>query len=186
MSVKKIPASTAEVLIRPVWVRAVITAVFAAFTIFWQEDTLTLLKFSLAAFFVLGATAVWDYAKNVDVVPDSARGPLALGAVVWVLSGVAAVFVDTTLTAAIVAAVGFLGMGLAELVGGLRSRKEFVPSRDHILLGAVGTATGLGLVVGMQLDPHGVLGVAGTGVIVMAVLLCISGAGLVHDAKRKA
>ena len=163
--------------------RGIITLAFAVFTTFWQHDTLTLLKISLAAFFVLGATAVWDYAK-LEVVPDSLRGMLATGAALWVISGVAAVFVGGTTAAAVVAAVGVLGMGLAELVGGLRSRGEFVPARDHILLGAVGTLTGASLLVGSQLDPHGILGISGMGVIVMAVLLLISGAGLVHDSKK--
>lgn len=163
--------------------RGIITLAFAVFTIFWQEDTLTLLRFSLAAFFVLGATAVWDYAK-LSVVPDSLRGALAVGAAVWVVSGVAAIFVGGTTAAAVVAALGFLGMGLAELVGGLRSRRQFVPARDHILLGVIGTLTGASLLVGSQLDPHGILGISGMGVIVMAVLLMISGAGLIHDSKR--
>lgn len=183
MSVKKIPAQTAQELIRPVWMRGLITLAFAIFTTFWQDDTLTLLKISLAAFFVLGATAVWDYAK-LEVVPDSLRGMLAVGASVWVLSGVAAVFVGTDTAAAVVAAVGFLGMGLAELVGGVRARNEFVPSRDHILLGGVGVLTGVSLMVGSQLDPHGILGISGMGVIVMAVLLLISGGGLIHDSKK--
>lgn len=183
VSVKKIPAPTAQDLIRPVWMRGLITLAFAIFTTFWQDDTLTLLKISLAAFFVLGATAVWDYAK-LEVVPDSLRGMLAVGASVWVLSGVAAVFVGGNTAAAVVAAVGFLGMGVAELVGGLRSREEFVPARDHIILGAVGTITGVSLMVGSQLDPHGILGISGMGVIVMAVLLLISGGGLVHDSKK--
>lgn len=163
--------------------RGIVTLAFAVFTTFWQEDTLTLLRVALAAFFVLGATAVWDYAK-LAVVPDSLRGALAVGAAVWVVSGVAAVFVGGTTAAAVVAALGFLGMGLAELVGGLRSRRQFVPARDHILLGAVGTLTGVSLLVGSQLDPHGILGISGMGVIVMAVLLMISGAGLIHDSKK--
>ena len=33
-------------------------------------------------------------------------------------------------------------------------------------------------------DVHGILGIAGMGVIIMAVLLMISGAGMVHDARR--
>lgn len=183
MSVKKIPASTAEELTRPVWLRAIITVAFAVVAIFWQQETVTLLKVSLAAFFVFGATAVWDYAK-VASVPQTLRGALALGAAAWVVSGVTVIFVSTTTAAAVVAAIGFGAMGLAELIGGLRARREFVPARDQIILGAVGVLTGLGLAVGLHLDAHGILGMAGTGVIIMAVLLLISGAGLLHDARR--
>ncbi|KUG59586.1 hypothetical protein [Nesterenkonia jeotgali] len=183
MSVQKIPAATAEELTRPVWLRAVITVVFAVIAIFWQEETVTLLKISIAGFFVLGATAIWDYAK-VEAVPNTLRGPLAMGAAAWVLSGVAVIFVNTATAAAVIAAIGFTAMGLAELVGGLRARNDFVPARDQIILGAVGVLTGLALAIGLQLDPHGILGLAGMGVTIMAVVLLISGAGLLHDVKR--
>ncbi|GAA3063716.1 MULTISPECIES: hypothetical protein [Actinomycetes] len=184
MPVKRIPAPTAEALIRPVWVRAVITAVFAAVTVFWQDETLTLLKVAVAGYFALGATAVWDYAKDEELVPATVRGPLALGAAAWVLSAVAVIFVGTTTAAAVIAGVGFVAMGVAELVAGIRGRGAFVPARDQLLLGAVGTLTGAALLVGMQLDVHGILGIAGMGVIIMAVLLMISGGGMVHDARR--
>ena len=49
MPVKRIPAPTADALIRPVWVRAVITTIFAVVTVFWQDETLTLLKEAVAA-----------------------------------------------------------------------------------------------------------------------------------------
>lgn len=184
VAVKRIPAPTAAALIRPVWVRAVITVLFAVVAIFVQDETLTLLKLALAGYFVIGASAVWDYAKDAEVVPDAVRGPLAFGAAVWILSGIAAVFVPSAGAAAVVAAIGFLGMGVAELVAGIRGRREFVPARDQMLLGGIGAATGLGLLAGMGLDVHGVLGTAGMGAVVMGVLLMISGAGMVHDARR--
>lgn len=180
---KKIPAATAEDLLRPVWIRAVLTVAFAVLAIFWQNESLALLKYSLAAFFVLGASAVWDYVKS-SVVPEKLRANLALGAALWGVSGIAAIFAPSTAAAAIIAAVGFFGMGVAELVGGLRVRAEFTPARDQVLLGGLGVLTGIGLGVGVSLDPHGVLGIAGTGVIVMAVLLLISAAGLTHDARK--
>lgn len=183
MSVKRIPAATAEELTRPVWLRAVITVIFAVVAIFWQGETVTLLKIAMAGYFVLGATAVWDYAK-VEAVPVTLRGPLAMGAAAWVLSGVAVIFVNTAAAAAVIAAIGFAAMGVAELVGGLRARHDFIPARDQIILGGVGVLTALGLAIGLQLDPHGILGVAGMGVVIMAVVLLISGAGLIHDAKR--
>lgn len=186
MPVQRIPAATAEQLARPVWLRAVVTALPALVTIFWQGETLLLLKIALAAYFVLAGTAIWDYAKDTVVVPDAVRGPLASGAALWVLVGVGVLFVPSATAGAVVAAAGFLGMGLAELIAGLRGRPDFVPARDLLVQGGVGTATGVGLLAGMQLDVHGILGIAGMGLVILAVLLMISGASMTHEARRAA
>lgn len=160
-----------------------ITAVFATFTIFWTDETLTLARIALAAFFVLCATAIWDYLKAEEV-PVAMRSAGALGAAAWVLSGIAAIFAGSAAVLAIIAGAGFLIMGVAELYGALKVRGEFVPARDHIIVGAVGILTGIGLFLGAGLDPHGILGISGMGVVVMAVLLLISAAGLTHEAKK--
>lgn len=139
-------------------------------------------RIALAAFFVVGATAIWDYVK-VQYVPERMRAAVALGAAVWVFSGIASIFAGSTAVLAIIAGVGFFVMGVTELYGGLRVRKEFVPARDHLILGVVGMLTGVGLFAGAGLDPHGVLGISGMGVVIMAVLLLISAAGLTHEAR---
>lgn len=163
--------------------RAVVTTVFAIFTIFWTTETMTVARIALAIFFILCATAVWDYVKT-EHVPPALTGAAALGAAAWVFSGIAALFATSTAALAITAGVGFLIMGVCELYGGLKVRAEFIPSRDHVILGVVGTLTGVGLFVGVGLDPHGILGISGTGVIIMAVLLLISAAGLTHESRK--
>lgn len=159
------------------------TTVFAVFTIFWIDDTMTVARIALAGFFILGATAVWDYIKT-EQVPPQLTGAAALGAAAWVFSGIAALFAASTAALAVIAGVGFLIMGACELYGGLKVRAEFVPSRDHVILGVVGILTGVGLFLGVGLDPHGILGISGTGVIIMAVLLLISAAGLSHESRK--
>jgi hypothetical protein len=179
----RIDPRTAAVLVRPSWMRAVVTAVFAAFTIFWTAETMTGARIALSAFFILCATAVWDYVKT-EQVPPALTGAAALGASSWVFAGIAALFAPSAAALAIIAGIGFLLMGACELYGGLKVRAEFVPSRDHVILGVVGVLTGVGLFLGAGLDPHGILGISGTGVIVMAVLLLISAAGLTHEARK--
>lgn len=174
---------TAAALVRPAWVRAGITAGFAAFTIFWTDDTMTMARIALAVFFILAATAVWDYVKTEEV-PPAMTGAMALGSAGWVFAGIAAVFATSTAALAIIAGIGFTLMGACELYGALKVRGEFLPSRDHVILGVVGILTGLGLFLGAGLDPHGILGISGTGVIIMAVLMGISAAGLTSDSRR--
>ncbi len=179
----RIQPQTAAALVRPAWVRTGVTAVFAAFTIFWTDDTMTVARIALAAFFILAATAVWDYVKTEEV-PPAMTGAMALGSATWVFAGIAAIFATSTAVLAIIAGIGFALMGACELYGALKVRTEFVPSRDHVILGVVGILTGIGLFLGAGLDPHGILGISGTGVIIMAVLLGISAAGLTHDSRR--
>ena len=183
MPVSHVDANTAADLLRPAWTRAVITAIFALFTVFTTDETMTLARIALAAFFILAATAIWDYVK-VEAVPASMRTSISLGAAVWIFSGIAAIFAATPSALAIMAGIGFFLMGVAEFVGAWRARAQFVPARDHLILGVVGMLTGLGLFLGAGLDPHGILGISGMGVVVMAVLLLISAAGLTHESKK--
>lgn len=181
--VARIDAETARDLMRPAWVRAVVTSIFALFAVFSTDETILLARIALAAFFILAATAVWDYVK-VEAVPAAFRGPVAVGAAVWIFAGIAAIFSQNTAMLAVVAGLGFTAMGAAELVGALKVRQDFVPARDHVILGVVGVLTGIGLFLGAGLDPHGILGISGMGVVVMAVLLMISAAGLTHEGRK--
>ncbi|MGO1549301.1 MAG: hypothetical protein ACTHWO_05730 [Nesterenkonia sp.] len=183
MPVAHVDAKTAAELLRPAWTRAVITAIFALFTVFTTDETMTMARIALAAFFVLAATAVWDYVK-VESVPVPMRTSISLGAAAWIFSGIVAIFAAGPTALAIIAGIGFFLMGVAEFIGAVRARPEFVPARDHLILGVVGMLTGLGLFLGAGLDPHGVLGISGMGVVVMAVLLLISAAGLTHESRR--
>lgn len=183
MPVQRIPADTARQLVRPAWLRGGITAAFALFTIFWTDETHSIAQWALAAFFVLGATAVWDYIK-ADAVPEKFRAAASVGLAVWWLFGVGVVFAGTSIALAIVAGIGFLGMGAAELTAALRVRGEFLPARDHIILGVIGILTAAGLFLGVGLDPHGILGISGMGVVVMAVVVLIQAGGFTSDMRR--
>lgn len=193
VAVTKIPAETARVLKRPTWARAVLAAVLGVFSLVWHGNEafvdlwggndLLVARIVLAAFFVLSASAVWEYAKQSPV-PDVLRGGLALGAASWLLLGAAIIFFTSSLAIGLLAGAAMTVMGVAELVGGLRTRKDFVPSRDHVLVGAVGTITGVVLLAWWDLDIHGVVGVAGMGAILIAVLLMIAAAGMRHEAQK--
>ncbi|WP_300342545.1 hypothetical protein [Nesterenkonia sp.] len=185
MPITRTDPRTAARLTRPAWTRAVITAAFALFTVFSTGETMTLARLALAAFFVLGAAALWEYVK-ADPVPAALRAAVSIGAVVWIVSGIAAVFAHSAAALAVIAGIGFLAVGAAELIGALKVRGSFVPARDHLILGPVGMLTGAGLFAGAGLDPHGILGISGMGVVIMAVLLLISAAGLSHEAKAEA
>lgn len=193
MSVTKVPAETAAALQRPVWLRAGFTAAFGAFATFWTgnyemaslwgDNAFFVGKIVLAAFFILTSSMVWEYGKNVNV-PEKLRASLAAGAALWAVSGIVIIFMGSSLAVGIAAGVGLLGMGALELLGGLKVRDEFVPARDHIIVGAVTALTGIALFIWNGPDFQAVAGTAGMGMILAAALLLISAAGLTHEARR--
>lgn len=195
MAVTKIPAETARQLLRPTWLRAGITTAFAFFTIiwhgnawfvdFWDGNDLTVARFVLAGFLGLAASMIWEYAKQ-EATPQVLQGALAVGAAAWLVAGVVIILVGSTTPVALAAGLAFLVLGVAELYAGLKLRAEFVPARDHVLLGAIGAATGIGLIAWWGLDIHGVIGIAGMGMILSAVLLLINAAGMTHEVRRSA
>lgn len=166
---------------KPILVRALIAAIFGLTTVFLQEPGLGVLKYGLAAYFVFSGSGLWEYLRR-DPVPEGMRGPLSIAAAVFMLGAIALLFAGTPFVAGLIAGIALIGSGLAEVVAWARYRRDFVPARDQLYTGAVGILSGVGLLVFLHLDPHGMLGIAGGGAIIIAVLLAISGFGFRHDA----
>jgi hypothetical protein len=177
----KAPVETAAIMWKPILVRALIAAIFGLTTVFLQEPGLGVLKYGLAAYFVFSGSGLWEYLRR-DPVPEGMRGPLSVAAAVLMLGAIALLFTGTPFVAGLIAAIALIGSGLAEVVAWARYRREFVPARDQLYTGAVGILSGIGLLLFLHLDPHGMLGIVGGGAIIIAVLLAISGFGFRHDA----
>jgi hypothetical protein len=177
----KAPVETAAIIWKPILVRALIAAIFGLTTVFLQEPGLGVLKYGLAAYFVFSGSGLWEYLRR-DPVPEAMRGPLSLAAAVFMVGAIALLFAGTPFIAGLIAAIALIGSGLAEVVAWARHRREFVPARDQLYTGTVGILSGIGLLVFLRLDPHGMLGIVGGGAIIIAVLLAISGFGFRHDA----
>jgi len=170
---------------KPILVRALIAAIFGLTTVFLQQPGLPVLKYGLAAYFVFSGSGLWEYLRR-DPVPERMRGPLSIAAAVFMLGAVVLLFAGTPFVAGLVGAIALLGAGTAELVAWARHRRGFVPARDQLYTGGVGILSGIGLLLFLHLDPHGMLGIVGGGAIVIAVLLAISGFGFRHDAGPEA
>ncbi|MFC7401680.1 hypothetical protein [Citricoccus sp. GCM10030269] len=185
MPAAKAPAETAEIMWKPILIRALIAAIFGLATVFLQEPGLPMLKYGLAAYFVFSGSGTWEYLRR-DPVPEKMRGPLSIAAALFMLSAVALLFAGTEFIAGLIAGIALIGVGIAELVAWAQHRTQFVPARDQLYTGAVGILSGVGLLLFLHLDAHGMLGIVGGGAIIIAVLLAISGFGFRHDAGRAA
>ncbi|MGM7669664.1 hypothetical protein [Microbacterium sp. A93] len=181
MSAVKAPIETAAIMWKPILIRALIAVIFGLTTVFLQEPGLGVLKYGLAAYFVFSGTGLWEYLRR-DPVPERMRGPLSIAAAVLMVGAIALLFAGSVFVAGIIAAVALIGSGAAELVAWARHRRDFVPARDQLYTGLVGALSGVGLLLFLNLDAHGLLGIVGGGAIIIAVVLAISGFGFRHDA----
>lgn len=163
--------------------RAATAAGFALLSIFWPAATNQVLAYALAAFMVISAKFLWDYA-SVPSAPKSVRGLYAAAAVAMILAGLVMAFRPETLVVAIAAATAWIVAGALEIVVFIRHRAEFVPFKDQLVTGFVSLGAGASLLMGLHLDAHGLLGLAGGGAIILAVFELISAFGLRHAAKE--
>ncbi len=163
--------------------RAVTAAAFALLSIFWPAATNQVLAYSLAAFMVLSAKFLWDYASAPSA-PKSVRRPYASAAAIMILAGLVMAFRPEAKVVAIAAASAWIIAGVLEIVVFIRHRADFVPFKDQLVTGFVSLGAGGALLMGLDLDAHGLLGLAGGGAIILAVFELISAFGLRHAAKE--
>ena len=163
--------------------RAATAAAFALVSIFWPAANNQVLAYSLAAFMVISAKFLWDYA-NAPSAPKPVRGLYAGAAVAMILAGLVMAFRPETLMVAIAGAAAWILAGALEIVVFIRHRTEFVPFKDQLVTGFVSLGAGASMLMGLHLDAHGLLGLAGGGAIILAVFVLISAFGLRHAAKE--
>lgn len=163
--------------------RAATAAGFALLSIFWPAATNQVLAYALAAFMVITAKFLWDYA-GAPSAPKSVRGLYAAAAAAMILAGLVMVLRPETLVVAIAGGTAWIIAGVLEIVVFMRHRAGFLPFKDQLVTGFVSLGAGASLLMGLQLDAHGLLGLAGGGAIILAVFELISAFGLRHAAKE--
>ncbi|MDN5756343.1 MAG: DUF308 domain-containing protein [Arthrobacter sp.] len=179
------PPEEASAVWKPVMFRAVVATAFGALSVFWQDPSEAVVAYLFAAFLVLSAKSVWDFAV-ARIVPFAVRGLLGGAAIAGAFSAVFLLVFASTTAAVIAGGLGLAVAGLLELTTYFRHRGDLVPVREFLLTGAVSLVTGVLLLAWPGLDQHGVLGIAGGGSIIVAVFLLIAAFGYRHDAREGA
>ena len=185
MPAVKTPAETAAVLWKPVMFRALAALAFGALSVFWQQPGNTVLAYCFAGYLVLSSKAVWDFAQ-AGATPPQVRGLLGGAAIAWSVAAVAMIFLPEPAPVAVAGGTALAVSGLLELLAWFRHRAGFVPARDFLVTGIVGLGTGAGLLwlgLGLNLDAHGLFGIAGGGAIITGVFLLIGAVGYRYDAR---
>lgn len=181
----KTPLATSSEVFKPILIRAVVALVFGLSTVFVAEPGTTWMKVAFALYLVFSGSAMWEYLRR-ECVPEAMRSPLSMAAAAWMLGTVVMLFLGSPLGIGLTVAAALVLGGVAELVAWARHRRAFIPARDQLWTGLVGVLSGLGVGVGavQGLNPHGLLGIAGGGAIIVGVLLLISGLGFHHEVRR--
>ncbi|WP_254779870.1 hypothetical protein [Arthrobacter sp. cf158] len=164
------PPASADVLWKPVLIRATVALVFGAVTIFWASPSVHVLAWAVGLYLLATAAAVWM----------SRALPVAVPAVV-ALGGIAALVTQSDEGVALSAMFALLVLGLLEFVHGLRKRDAL--ARDWLISGVIAVGTAGALPFFTSLGAHALLGVAGGGAIISGVLWILSGLTLRHDAR---
>ncbi|MHA7146270.1 hypothetical protein ACX80U_16295 [Arthrobacter sp. TmT3-37] len=169
---------------KPFLARAGVGAVFGLVTVFWREPSTLVMSVAGGLYLLLtGAAYLWTHrlpyrASRTRLLPDIGGG-LLLGA------GVASlVFLDDR-SFAFAGAVALVVAGGVEVLRGLTARGS-VMARDLVIVGTVAVVTGALLPLVEHLGAHALLGVAGGGALLTAVVLGIAALSYRHDSALSA
>lgn len=181
----KTPVDVADVMFKPVLIRAGVALIFGLTTVFVQQPGTMWMKIALALYLVFSGSAMWEYLRR-EPVPEAMRSPLSLAAAAWMLGTIVLFFFSSPQGVGLTVATALLLGGIAELVAWFRHRRDFAPARDQLITGAVGVGSGIGLFFGSGLNQHSQLGIVGGGALILGVMLAVSGVGMFLDVRKAA
>ncbi len=181
----KTPVDVADVMFKPVLIRAGVALIFGLTTVFVQQPGTMWMKIALALYLVFSGSAMWEYLRR-EPVPEAMRSPLSMAAAAWMLGTIVLFFFSSPQGVGLTVATALLLGGIAELVAWFRHRRDFAPARDQLITGAVGVGSGIGLFFGSGLNQHSQLGIVGGGALILGVMLAVSGVGMFLDVRKAA
>lgn len=180
------PLEQAAAVWAPLLFRAVLAAVFGALTIFWTQPSVQVASVAGGLYLLgLAASAVW--LERAAGLRNSADRWVVWIAPGFLLSGgVLNLWIHTDAMFAQVGALVLVIAGAVDLYVGIRQRRTTVVGKDLIVVGAVSLATGVLMPIFEDAGAHALLGVAGGGAVISAVVLAIAAFGYRYDVNHAA
>ena len=169
---------------KPFLYRACIAAVFGVITVFLQEPSARAAAL-LGGLYLISAGAGLGWTARVIPLPGFPGSLVGVAAAALVLGGVFSLATPVEAGLAWVGGSALVLAGLYEVGQGLRLRGTHAAGRDVMLAGLLAAGTGVGLILVGNLGAHALLGVAGGGALMTAVLLGLAGLGYRHDARAR-
>ncbi|WP_085528983.1 DUF308 domain-containing protein [Kocuria massiliensis] len=186
------PAPTPSVqelraLFGPVLLRAMIYLAFGLTTVFWQEPTLTVVRWGIGLFMILQGVALiymqrslteraWGHGNTHSRVIQSY-------AILYLVGGVATTAFSGSLPI-LVLVVGLIFSigGVTELLQGFRATGTSAMARDWKIAGVVTFLTGIVLFMIGDLGPKAAFGITGGGAIIVGIFMVLAALTFRHDA----
>lgn len=186
MSAETAAKTASPALWRAFLLHAAVAGAFGLLTIFWGQPSVHVMSVAGGLYFLGLAITVYLTEQSLrvqDAVPAwLTRTVPAFLAVAGLLN----LWIHTDSMFAQAGALALILMGVVYLVLWARNRRHHIAARDFLLTGIVSTLTGVLLPLFQPLGAHALLGVAGGGAVITAVVLALAALSYRHDAGETA
>lgn len=184
MSVETAGMPASPALWRAFLLHAAVAGAFGLLTIFWGQPSVHVMSVSGGLYFLGLAVVVYLTEQSLRV-QDAMPAWLARTVPVFLaVSGLLNLWIHSDGMFAGTGALALVLMGVVYLLVWARNRRKHVAARDFLLTGIVTALTGVLLPLFQALGAHALLGVAGGGAVITAVVLALAALSYRHDAGR--
>lgn len=167
-------------------VHAAVAAAFGLVTIFWGQPSVHVMSVAGGLYFLGLALAVHlteHGLRKQDAVPNRLTRTVP---VFLAVTGLLNLWIHSDRMFSGTGALALVLMGVVYLVLWAANRGKHMAARDFLLTGVVTALTGVLLPLFQALGAHALLGVAGGGAVITAVVLGLAALGYRHDAREVA
>ncbi|WP_323959809.1 hypothetical protein GC088_14925 [Arthrobacter sp. JZ12] len=176
-----IPASPG--LWRAFLLHSAAAACFGLLTIFWGQPSVHVMSVAGGLYFLALAAVVHLTERSLREQSAVPAGMTRIVPAMLAVAGVLNLLIHADAMFAITGALALLLMGAKDVVVWWRIRSDHAAARDFLLLGVVSAVTGGLLPVFQALGAHALLGVAGGGAVITAVVLALAALSYRYDSR---
>lgn len=163
---------------------AALAGAFGLLTIFWGQPSVHVMSVAGGLYFLGLAIAVHLTEQSLRV-QDAVPAWLTRTVPVFLaVAGLLNLWIHTDSMFAQTGALALVLMGVVYLIVWFKNRRKHPAARDFLLVGIVTTLTGTLLPLFQALGAHALLGVAGGGAVISAVVLALAALSYRHDARE--
>lgn len=186
MSAETAGMTAMPALWRAFLVHAAVAGAFGLLTIFWGQPSVHVMSVAGGLYFLGLAIAVYLTEQSLRVQGAMPAWLTRTVPVFLAVAGLLNLWIHRDSMFAQTGALALILMGVVYLVVWARNRRKHPAARDFLLVGIVTTLTGVLLPLFQALGAHALLGVAGGGAVISAVVLVLAALSYRHDARETA
>ncbi|MDF9278559.1 hypothetical protein P4U43_12255 [Arthrobacter sp. EH-1B-1] len=184
MSVEKAGRPALTLLWRAFLLHAAVAGAFGLLTIFWGQPSVHVMSVAGGLYFLGLAAAVYFTEQSLLLEGAIPAWLTRTVPVFLAIAGLLNLWVHADQVFAQAGALALILMGLVYLIIWFRNHGAYIAARDFLLIGIVTTLTGVLLPLFRPLGAHALLGVAGGGAVISAVVLALAALSYRHDARE--